>query len=83
MKAKLIKKIEGWTGDASLYHLDPPLGEHEYVIVSATIAPYSGPETYIFPATKDGEVIDYGELEGSFRGSLNHKTALKNAGYSL
>ena len=70
-------------GNASLYRLTPPLQKHKYVIVSAVVAPYSGAETYIFPANKQGEVTDWGELEGSFRGSLDHLTALENAGYDI
>ena len=62
---------------------DPPASKTSYVVVSAVIADYSGPETYIFPANKKGEVIDWGELEGSYRGGLSHSTALSNAGYEI
>ena len=48
---------------------------YEYVIVSASVA-YSGPETYVFPADENGEVTDWGELEGSFQGSLDYERAL-------
>lgn len=82
-KATFIKDLVGWTGHASLYKLDEPLDGHEYVIVSATNAMFTGPETYIFPSTEDGECEDFGELEGSFKGDLNHYTALRNAGYEV
>jgi len=94
--AKFIKVLDGFTGDARLYELsepaqydtpwnddDPPAKNTAFVIVSATIGPYSGPETYIFPSNSDGEVVDRGELDGSYRGALNHERALNNAGYTL
>ena len=90
-QAVFVKNIEGWTGDAKLYKMQPPLVKidydgktvetHEFVIVSATVAMFSGPETYIFPATEDGEAKNYGELEGSYRGGLDHAEALRGAGY--
>jgi hypothetical protein len=55
----------------------------EFVIVSATVVPYSGPETYIFPGSPEGEVTDWGELPGSFRGALDHAAALRGAGYDI
>lgn len=86
--AKRIKRIEGWKSDAWLYELSEPIvdydeGKHSHVIVSAVVAMYSGPETYIFPATADGEIVSWGELDGSFRGALDHNQALENAGYSV
>ena len=46
-----------------------------YVVVSA-VNTYSGPETYVFPADEHGNVLDWGELPGSFQGDLNHDVAL-------
>ena len=66
-----------------LFQMDPPHEGHEYVVVSATFAMFSGPETYIFPATENGEVTDWGELNGSYRGDFDHDKALKNAGYKV
>lgn len=93
MKAELVKNLDGWTGDARLYRLTPPLvekdwdgnkvGEHEFVVVSATVAMFSGPETYIFAADKEGVVASYGELDGSYRGGLDHAEALAGAGYEV
>lgn len=82
---------EGWTGTAKLWRVDPPIkwghhfeddegGESEYVVTSATVALFSGPETYVFPANADGEVVDWGELPGSFRGSLDHDAAIRGLG---
>lgn len=92
--ATLIKaRLNGYTGDARLYKVDPPIpqnewdGEdtttHEYVVVSGVIAPFSGAETYIFPGDAEGNVVDWGELDGSFRGDIDHEQALVNAGYSI
>lgn len=90
--AKYIKDIKGWTGVVKLYAVDPPVKyedddfkeqETKYVAVSATIAAFSGPETYIFPTDKDGNVLNWGELPGSFQGSFNHTKALNDAGYSV
>lgn len=88
--ATYIKTLDGWRGEARLYKVDPPMaygwgddeGTTEYVVVSAVVVPYiGGAETYIFPAREDGSVIEYGEMEGSFRGALDHEQALENAGY--
>lgn len=81
--AQLVRKLTGFTGSAALYKLDPPVPSGEYVVVSASTVPYSGPETYIFPATADGEISDWGELDGSFKGALDHAEALEGAGYRI
>lgn len=90
-----VKKLDLFTGDARLFKCEPPMtwedyhGERtkkkrtKYVVVSATVAMFSGPETYIFPANSEGGVVNWGELDGSFRGSLDHKRALENAGYRV
>ena len=73
------------------YQLEPPVtctdpwDESErtikYVVVSATFAEFTGPETYIFEADKDGEITNWVELDGSFQGEKNHNRALANIGY--
>ena len=93
--AKFIKKCDWGTGDVRLYELsepveyvepwkydDPPVKLTKFVAVSAAIA-YSGPETLIFPSDENGEVIDWGELDGSFQGGMDHAEALKRAGFEL
>jgi len=84
-KAEFIKSLGGsWNGDARLYKLTPPLDGAEYVVVSAVVPFFSGPETYIFPSNKKGEVESWmEEMEGSFRGALDHVEALGNAGYEV
>jgi hypothetical protein len=93
--AKLITDLTNkFNGEAQLYRVDPPMvtveygpdGEtelkHEYVIVSAVVA-FGKPETYIFPADEDGEIVSWSEMEGSFRGELDIPKALALAGYSI
>ena len=86
-----VGKLNRERGDARLYRLSEPVkfdggsvrGETNYVIVSAVNVPLAGPETYIFPATKYGGVINLGELDGSYRGGLDHAAALTGAGYEV
>jgi hypothetical protein len=95
--AKFVKDLDEFTGHAVLYHLNDPLLQeiynwdndettyvpHEYVIVSTATVPFSGPETYIFPANEQGEVVDWGELNGSRRGSYSHAEVLGGVGYEV
>lgn len=85
--AKKLKGLSGFTGDAAIYELSPPLKEgrkkFRFVAVSATYAMFSGPETYIFGADKNGKVTHWGELPGSFKGALDHAAALEGAGYRV
>jgi len=87
-KAVFLRKLSDFRGVAKLYQLDPPMKdyddkEHEFVIVSAAIAPYSGPETYVFPADANGNIISWGEMPASQRGTLSHKLVLTEAGYMI
>lgn len=84
-----IAKLEGWKGDARIYELsDTAVFTDEvrewhlgWVIVSAAIVPFSGPETFIFSADeeslKTGSPISWAELPGSFKGALDHQAALE------
>ena len=94
--AKHIKTLKGFAGNASLYELsepieydkpwddeDPPAKTTKLVVVSAANVMFSGNETYIFPSNEKGEIIDWGELEGSYRGGLDHTEALRNAGFEI
>jgi len=49
--------------------------KEEFYIVSAVVVPYSGPETYVFPADRHGKITDFGEIVG-LRGTLNHQEAI-------
>lgn len=85
--AKLIKPLEGFTGNARLYELSEPVeyngGKTLFLVASATSAPFSGPETYLFPADSDGEVLNWGALPGSQRGTLDITQTLQDAGYTV
>lgn len=80
MEATFVEDITGWRGDARLYRLSEPYEYGEeyvtHVIASAVNAAFSGPETYVFAATATGNVIDWCELPGSFRGGLDHERAI-------
>jgi hypothetical protein len=85
--ATFVKQLNG-RGDGRVYRVDPPMvtddgDTTEYVWVSAAVAPYTGPETYIFACDHDGNVTDWMELPGSFRGGLDHREALACAGYDI
>lgn len=89
--ATLLKaNLPGYRGIAALYGVTPPLDGYEFVVVSSVLVecPIDErgtltiiPETYIFGATQFGEVLDMGELTGSFRGGIDHIRALRSAGY--
>lgn len=91
--AAFVRTLTGFRGDARLYRVSPPMAgrswmsdetaTHDYVVVSAADVMFSGPETYIFPADEDGNVVDWGEVDGSFRGALDHERALHEAGYTV
>ena len=92
--ATFVKTMSGFAGDAGLYKLSPKAkytiwkGVKEiprstsYVIVSA-VDVFGKPETYIFPASAKGCILNWGELSGSFKGGLDHKKALNDAGYEV
>lgn len=88
--ATFIRKIpRGFSVDARLYRVDPPMPGYdendpltEYVVVSAS-SRFNSPETYIFAADAKGKVTNWLELPGSFQGRLDHAKALKGAGYEI
>lgn len=95
--ATLIKNLPTSKTGATqaLYLLTPPIREEgyteddatliwKYVVVSAVNAFDTGrDETFIFPANEEGEIVSWGELEGSMNGTLSHAEALANAGYTI
>jgi hypothetical protein len=86
MQATFVRDLDNFQGEAKLYKLTPPLQyqpwddepatEVEFVAVSAVVAMFSGPETYVFPADEDGKLTDWGEMPGSFKGALDHQRAI-------
>lgn len=81
--AKFIKVLPNFSGTAHLFRMKPPLEGHEYVVGSAVVAPYTGPETYLFPSDETGKVTDWGELDASQRGTLDIEGVLGAAGYEV
>ena len=83
--------------DQRLYRLTPPMRakrwsdeaeeyvdvHYEHVVVSAVFSLFSGPETYVFGASADGEIVNLMEQDGSFEGGLDHAEALRRAGYEV
>jgi len=59
--------------------------ETEYVVVSSLSAAFDTgrPETYIFPADKEGHVVSWGEIGASQRGTTSHKKVLRESGYTI
>ena len=89
--ATLIRRdLPEFVGHASLYGVLPGVAYDadgvthttNYVIVSA-VHDHLIHETFIFPADESGSVIDWGELDGSLRGTTSHRKALEGAGYKL
>ena len=83
---KRIRAIEGMRGKAVLYELDEEISyrgnndedeKTNFVIVSAVVAPHTGPETYIFPSNEAGAIVDWCEISGSYRGGLCHTKAME------
>lgn len=87
MKAEFVQDLDSFTGVAKLYKLDQPYKmidpidakevDVHYIVVSATMAFMSGPETYIFAADAAADILDWLELPGSYRGGLDHDEALE------
>ena len=87
MKAKFIKDMNNFRGEAKLYEVSPNIsfGDNEntkFIIVSKIDNEF-GQETYIFPANEDGEIKDYCELSGSQKGYISHEEVLRDAGYEI
>lgn len=65
-------------------------GETSWVVSSATwidvlslFAESGGAETFLFPSTKDGDILDWAELEGSVKGAWDCNLPLLNRGYQI
>lgn len=82
--ARLLSQSLSRVGaDQRHYQLDAGGPLPAYVVVSAVSVPFDGPETYIFTANSEGAITSYMELEGSFKGGLDHAEALRRAGYEV
>jgi hypothetical protein len=81
--SKFATKIKQLQNDKILWEVFPRIDGNKYVITSASDVGPSGPETYVFPSNEKGEIIDWGELPGSYRGDLVHEKCFKNIGYKI
>ncbi len=83
--ATFIKDMASRTATQKLYRMDPPHEGHEYVAASGVQSAFDTmmPETYLFGADADGKITSYSELDGSFRGSVDHEEAIREAGYKV
>ncbi len=85
---KTIEKPNNPGAEQAIYTLSEPLQGHTTVLVSAIPGIIRSvslePETYIFGFdVAADEVVEWGELDGSFRGEMNHAKALDGAGYEV
>lgn len=83
-----LPDVPAVNGTRKLWRFDPPLvdeyghgGPHEYVVSSAVN--HWAHETYLFPADETGEIVDFGELPGSYQGGTDHEAAIVRAGYEV
>ena len=85
--ATYIGSAKDMSGDARLYFVDPPHfahdgRSHEFVISSAVDNGWAR-ETYLFPADGDGYVIDWIEMPGSVKGTVDPEYPLLQLGYTI
>jgi hypothetical protein len=64
------KNLSGFNGTA--WHIE---ADGKHYAVSATVVPYSGPETMVFAANEKGKVVDWTDL--AVVHSLNHEAAIE------
>ena len=80
-KAEFVMDLKGFTGLAKLYRINPPVNygdgkKADFIVASAINAFDAGPETYLFPSDEAGHILDWAELEGSYKGGLDHQEAI-------
>lgn len=92
MKAVFVRDLSDFNGEAKLYAVSPPVTYSQgyggdvdsktadHVVVSKVSNAWVR-ETYLFPATAEGDVASWAELGGSTKGECSHEDALCNAGY--
>ncbi len=89
--AQRIKEIHNGISIKFLYQLTPPIeikgdkGEAtvtiDYVVCSTSF--FFGLETYIFHADSQGNIMNLCELQGSQKGTSNHKQVFSDIGYEV
>ena len=68
-----------FAGTAYLY-LIPGFG---HIVASAAGTMDCGPEVYLFPSDENGHVLDWSELRGSQRGTLDIEAVMRDAGFTI
>jgi hypothetical protein len=81
--SKFATKVKDVNSKQVMWQLEPPLDGNKYVITSASTVDFTGPETYLFACDKEGNITNWCELPGSYRGELNHKRCFANIGYCI
>lgn len=84
---------EKFRGCAVLYRCDPPLKGYNFLddadppsyeyVVASSISNEWGRETYLFGADGTGRVLDWTELPGSMKDTLDHFVVFDSIGYAI
>lgn len=83
--ATFVKRLTGGASDEKdqrLYRMNPPHLGHAYVVASANVV-FKEPETYLFAADASGKIVDWFELDGSLKGTLQHADVFAEIGYRI
>lgn len=80
---RTARKIKDVNDRQILWEVLPRIDGHKYVITSVSNVQFTGPETYMFAADEKGNIINWGELPGSYRGELNHQKCFENLDYKI
>lgn len=83
MSDRYAVKIKNINETKILWSVFPRISGHKLVITSAQSVPYTGPETYMFGADENGNIVSWEELPGSYRGDLEHRFCFLNIGYDI
>ncbi len=81
-RAKILQMLDNSRGIAAVYELTPPYGRHTHVVASS-VSVLGMPECYLFPSDETGKILDYDELSGSQRGTVDHALVLGALGYEV
>jgi hypothetical protein len=80
---RTARKIKNVNSHQILWEALPRIEGYKFVITSTSNVQFTGPETYMFAADEKGNIIDWCELPGSYRGELNHEKCFEEIGYKI
>lgn len=83
MTNRIARKIKDINPRQILWEVLPRIDGHKYVITSASNIEFTGPETYMFASDEKGNIVDWCELPGSYRGELDHKKCFEYINYKI